>query len=116
MPGERGIAIARLLLPRGWPWNPREARHIINGFDLLKNVDVFVISGGGQLNEVWGGPWVQPYAMMKWAVLARLRGAKPIFLSVGFGSLDTRLSRFFTLRLFRSPPTGLTAIPDPAIS
>ena len=74
----------------------REVSHIINGFYFLKNVDVLFFSGGGQLNEVWGGPWVQPYAMMKWAVLARLRGAKPIFLSVGFGSLDTRLSRFFT--------------------
>ena len=92
-----GIAIARLLLPRGWPWMiRREVSHIINGFYFLKNVDVLVFSGGGQLNEVFGGPWGQPYAMMKWAVLARLRGAKPIFLSMGFGSLDTRLSRFFT--------------------
>ena len=74
----------------------REVSHIINGFYFLKNVDVLFFSGGGQLNEVWGGPWVQPYAMMKWAVPRGLTGAKPIFLSVGFGSLDTRLSRFFT--------------------
>ena len=34
--------------------------------------------------------------MLKWTFLARLRGAKPIFLSVGFSGLDARLSRFFT--------------------
>ena len=89
-----GRAVARLLLPRGWPWFIRtEVTHILQGLYFLKYVEYLFISGGGQLNEFWGGPLAQPYALMKWAVLARLRGAKPVFLSVGFGSLDSRFSR-----------------------
>ena len=61
-----------------------ELRHIIGGYRFLKNVDILIISGGGQLQDIWGGPWGHPYAMLKWTFLARLRGAKPIFLSVGF--------------------------------
>jgi len=91
------VGTARFLLPRGWPWIIRtELTHIIGGFAFLKDVDMMFISGGGQLNAVWGGAWAHPYTMLKWTVLARLRGAKPIFLSVGFGALDSRLSRFFT--------------------
>jgi polysaccharide pyruvyl transferase WcaK-like protein len=94
-----GRAVARLLLPRGWPWFIRtEVSHVLQGFYFLKNVDYLIVNGGGQLSEYWGGRFVQPYALMKWAILARLRGARPIFLSVGFGSLDSRLSRFFVRR------------------
>ncbi len=91
------IRIARLLLPRGWPWVIKaEMTHIVKGFAVLKEVDLLVVSGGGQLDDYWGGAWGHPYALLKWSLLARLRGAKPIFLSVGFGSLETRLSRIFT--------------------
>ena len=91
------VGAARFLLPRGWPWIiRRELSHIIGGYRFLKDVDVLIISGGGQLQDIWGGPWGHPYAMLKWTFLARLRGAKPIFLSVGFSGLDARLSRFFT--------------------
>ena len=98
------VGAARFLLPRGWPWIIRrelghirtELSHIIGGYRFLKDVDVLIISGGGQLQDIWGGPWGHPYAMLKWTLLARLRGAKPIFLSIGFSGLDARLSRFFT--------------------
>ncbi len=90
-------AIARLLLPRGWPWIIRnELTHIVGGFKFLKDVDILFISGGGQLQDIWGGPWGHPYAMLKWTILTRLRRAKPIFLSVGYCGLNSRLSRFFT--------------------
>ena len=91
------ISAARLLLPRGWPSIIRcEVSHIWNGFRFIKDLDFLIISGGGQLDDFWGGPWGHPYALLKWTVLARLRGARPIFLSVGFGTLGTRLSRMFT--------------------
>ncbi len=91
------VGIARLLLPRTWRWFIRtELTHIMTSYAFLKPVDVLFISGGGQLQDLWGGPWGHPYAMLKWTFLARLRGAKPVFLSVGFSGLDSRLSRFFT--------------------
>ena len=89
--------IARLLLPRGWPELIRtESTHIARASTSLRDVDFLIFSGGGQLDDYWGGAWGHPYALLKWAVLARLRGARPIFLSVGFGTLDSRLSRLFT--------------------
>jgi len=89
--------IARLLLPRGWPWLIKnESIHIARAFDYLRDVNFLIFSGGGQLDDEWGGAWRHPYALLKWAILARLRGARPIFLSVGFGTLDSRLSRLFT--------------------
>lgn len=93
---------ARILLSRGWAWKARrEMAHIVNGFRFVKYVNVLVISGGGQLDDFWGGPWAHPYAMLKWVVLARLRGARPVFLSVGFGTLDSRLSRLFVRTALR---------------
>lgn len=44
---------------------------------------MLVVSGGGQLDDYWGGPWRQPYALFKWTLLARLCGAAVVYLSVG---------------------------------
>jgi polysaccharide pyruvyl transferase WcaK-like protein len=91
------IHVARFLLPRGWPWFIRsEMSHVVKGFAFLKHVDFVIFSGGGQIDDYWGGAWGHPYALLKWAVLARLRGASPIYLSVGFCSLGSRLGRLFT--------------------
>jgi polysaccharide pyruvyl transferase WcaK-like protein len=96
------IRVARLLLPRGWPWMIKtEMIHIAKGFAFLRQVDLLVVSGGGQLDDDWGGAWGHPYALFKWSVLARLRGAKPIFLGVGFGALESRLGRLFTRAALR---------------
>lgn len=68
------VQVARLLLPRGWPWFiNNEMNHILKGFAFLKHVDVLIFSGGGQIDDYWGGAWGHPYAMVKWAVLAQLR-------------------------------------------
>jgi len=89
--------VSRVLLPRGWPGAIRsDLVHIVSSYKKMKHIDILIVSGGGQLVDVWGGPWGHPYAMLKWTVLARLRGAKPIFLSVGYTALDARLSRLFT--------------------
>ncbi|MCB9134319.1 MAG: polysaccharide pyruvyl transferase family protein [Anaerolineales bacterium] len=67
----------------------RQAYHNLKGFDAL------FISGGGQLDDYWGGAWSHPYTLMKFTSLARIRGAKVFFVSVGAGPLDTRLGRLF---------------------
>jgi polysaccharide pyruvyl transferase WcaK-like protein len=61
----------------------KECRHVLQSYLLLREVDLLVVAGGGQLDEEWGGIWGHPYALMKWSVLARLAGAKTVFLSVG---------------------------------
>jgi polysaccharide pyruvyl transferase WcaK-like protein len=89
-------AVARKLLPRGWPWIVRtEMEQIAGAYRLLRGLDMIVLSGGGQLDEFHGGPWGQPYALAKWALLARLTGTRLVILCTGYGSLDSAVSRWF---------------------
>jgi len=60
-----------------------------------RKLSMLVISGGGQLDDYWGGPWGHPYALLKWSLAARLHGARVAFMSVGAGPLDARLSKRF---------------------
>lgn len=76
----------------------REVRHLRAAFERLRDVDLVFVAGGGQLDEFWGGPWGHPYTLFKWSALARLRGKRLVVASVGYGTLDTRLGRFFVRR------------------
>jgi polysaccharide pyruvyl transferase WcaK-like protein len=73
----------------------QECLHILRSYRLLRTVDLLVVAGGGQLDEEWGGSWGHPYALMKWAVLARVAGASVIFLSVGGCRVDSWLTKLF---------------------
>jgi len=89
-------AIARALLPAGVPWLVRqELAHCAAAYRILRDAECLIVSGGGQLDEFWGGPWGHPYTLFKWALIARLRRAKVVVLSVGFGTLETKLGRRF---------------------
>lgn len=80
---------------------------------FVQRLDLLVVSGGGQLDDYWGGAWQQPYALALWTSLARLHGVRVAVLGVGLDRLSTRLSRFFTrtaldlaqFRSFRDPGT-----------
>ena len=72
-----------------------EALHVSRSYRLLRKVDVLVIAGGGQLDDEWGGSWEHPYALMKWAVLARVAGSSVVFLSVGACRVESQLTRRF---------------------
>ncbi len=76
----------------------KEAIHIYNGYAFVKKADQAIYSGGGQLDDYWGGPWHHPYTILKWAILARIAGAELIFLSVGADHLKSPLTRFFIKR------------------
>jgi polysaccharide pyruvyl transferase WcaK-like protein len=68
---------------------------------IVKSCDLLVISGGGQLLDCWGGPWGFPYTIWKWIVLAKMSKVGRIFLNVGAGPLDYRLSFFFVSQASR---------------
>jgi polysaccharide pyruvyl transferase WcaK-like protein len=72
-----------------------EALHMSRSYVLLRKVDALVIAGGGQLDDEWGGSWGHPYALMKWAVVARAAGSSVVFLSVGACRIDSQLTRTF---------------------
>ncbi len=74
-----------------------ELRDALRCRAALAEVDVFVVSGGGQLSDDWGGPWDHPFALLKWMLSARWAGARVVVMSVGAGPIRERTSG----RLFR---------------
>ena len=64
---------------------PREILHFARGYRFLRSQDLLIVSGGGQLDEEWGGPWGHPFALFKWALLARTARVPCAFVSVGAG-------------------------------
>jgi polysaccharide pyruvyl transferase WcaK-like protein len=74
----------------------REIRHLIRSYFFIRKLDLLVISGSGQLMELFGGPWGHPYALFRWALLAKLTKTRIAVASVGItGSLETSLSKYF---------------------
>jgi polysaccharide pyruvyl transferase WcaK-like protein len=72
-----------------------ESAFLVQSFHAIREIDVLVISGGGQLLDSWDGPWAFPYTLWKWVVLAKLSGTKCYFINVGAGPIRHRLSQFF---------------------
>ncbi len=74
---------------------PAEWKLIREAYQNLRGFDYLIISGGGQLDDYWGGAWSHPYTLLKFSFLARLHKAQIMFVSVGAGPIDAWLSKFF---------------------
>jgi polysaccharide pyruvyl transferase WcaK-like protein len=70
-----------------------EIRHSYEGYRVLRSQDLLVVSGGGQLDEEWGGAWRLPFAMCKWVLLSRMAGVPCAVVSVGAGKITSTASR-----------------------
>lgn len=86
---------------RGLRFVVLDAQHTAYMLVRLIRVNLLLVSGGGQIDEFWGGPWKHPYALFKWVLLARLAGVRVAFLSVGVGTVKSRLSRWFLRQALR---------------
>lgn len=89
-----------------WLWSGpkriyQELVHIVLAYKLIKDIDLLIVSGGGQLDDYWGGPWGHPYALFKWGLIAKMASSKYIFLSVGTCALESKLSIFFIRQALR---------------
>jgi polysaccharide pyruvyl transferase WcaK-like protein len=73
----------------------REVRHCAGGYRFLRMQDLLIVSGGGQLDEEWGGPWGHPFTLFKWAVLARTARVPYAIASVGACNIASTTSRLF---------------------
>lgn len=71
-------------------------RRCISGLDLL------VLSGGGQLDEFWGGPWNHPLQLYVWTHLARRRGVPVAALGLGLDVLESRAARYLCVSAIRA--------------
>ena len=72
-----------------------EAVFLVRSYRVLRSLDVLIISGGGQLCELWRGPWSHPYTIFKFSLLTKLARRQLYILNVGAGPLKHPLSKFF---------------------
>jgi polysaccharide pyruvyl transferase WcaK-like protein len=86
------LAFEPLAVKSAWRW--------------LRTADLVLAAGGGQIDATWGGTWGQPYALARWAFMARRARVPFAFLSVGFGTVSSWLSR----RFMRYAVTGATYV------
>jgi polysaccharide pyruvyl transferase WcaK-like protein len=68
---------------------------LLRSYRSLKGFDLLIVSGGGQLDDVFNGAWFQPYALLRWGIFARLRNVRYAMVSIGAGPIDQPLSKFF---------------------
>jgi polysaccharide pyruvyl transferase WcaK-like protein len=73
----------------------KELGFLAQCYKNLKGMDLLLIAGSGQLTDHSGGPWAYPYTIFKWSILARVRGAKLAFMSIGTSWIDSSVSQFF---------------------
>ena len=85
-----------------WQFLSGETAHWPLAREWMRRLDLLLVSGGGQVDDFWGGSWGHPYTLWKWGFLAR-RSATPVaYLSVGLGSLRSPLARYFARRGLRT--------------
>jgi len=73
----------------------QEIAHIARSFCAVRSLDLLIISGGGQLSEMWRGPWAHPYNIFKFSMLAKLSRTPLLIVGVGAGPLKHPLSKLF---------------------
>jgi polysaccharide pyruvyl transferase WcaK-like protein len=68
---------------------------------FVRTLDLLIVSGGGQLDDFWGGPWGHPWSMLLWTALAKSFGVPVVYLAVGLDGLNAKLSQRFSLLALR---------------
>ncbi|CAH2605548.1 PS_pyruv_trans domain-containing protein (plasmid) [Rhodovastum atsumiense] len=86
LPGAWGRSLTRVLRKVGnWAYAVRQ----------MSWPDLLLIPGTGILDDFSTGPWGVPYALFRWCLIARLRGVRIAFISIGAGPICHPLSRWF---------------------
>jgi len=77
---------------------PTEALHWLKSFRTTTGTDILIVPGTQIVSDYLCGPYSWPYDIFKWSLVAKLRRAKLVFLSVGVGPINHPLSRWFIRR------------------
>jgi polysaccharide pyruvyl transferase WcaK-like protein len=84
------IRLLRRLLVR----LPRELIEWFRAFRTLKASSMLVMTGTGMLGDFGIGPFDLHYEILKWSIVAKARGTRLLFVSVGAGPIAHPLSRW----------------------
>lgn len=67
----------------------------------MQSLDILIISGGGQIDDFWGGPWKQPFHLFMWCMSAK-RNKKPIAsFAIGVDDLNSKISIWLVIHALR---------------
>ena len=64
-------------------------------FGMLRRLDLLIVSGGGQLDDAWGGARAHPLNLLRWTLLAQAARVPVAFISVGAGPIFSSWSERF---------------------
>jgi len=68
---------------------------------VLRTLDLLVMSGGGQIEDFFGGPGSQPRVLLTWTALARVFGVPVAYFSVGVDQIFSRASQTMAVNAVR---------------
>ncbi len=72
-----------------------DGRYLRRIHTRLDDFDLILASGGGQVDDEWGGAWGHPWTLAKWATVTHTAEIPFRVLSVGLCHLDALASRLF---------------------
>jgi polysaccharide pyruvyl transferase WcaK-like protein len=73
---------------------PIEFLECLKAFRFLKGTNMLIMTGTGMLGGFGILPLDLHYEILKWSLIAKMRGSKVLFVSVGGGPLERPLSRW----------------------
>jgi Uncharacterized conserved protein len=74
---------------------PLELIHWAKGFKVIKGSHMLIVPGTQVVSDYVTGPLSWPYDIFKWAIIAKLCGARLLFLNIGVGPIYHPMSRWF---------------------
>ena len=80
---------------------PQKLGNWVQAIEHMKGFDTFVVAGTSLLSDYRAGPFGSPYALFRWAIAARLCGAKLCFVGAGAGPINNKASRWLLTRVAR---------------
>lgn len=96
-PASRALRTAMQVAARG----TAEGNFWLRQSSWLRQIGQFIVVGTGVLDDFGVRPWNLPYDLFKWCTAARRAGCKVVFLSVGVGPIENRVSRTLMLGALR---------------
>jgi len=73
---------------------PSELYRWFEGFMILSRTDILIVPGTGLLTDAYGLKSWGPYSLFKWSLIAKMRGCKLLFCSVGAGPIYSHAGRW----------------------